>query len=82
MSILDKANEFIGHPEEIDEGFEVSMRRNAYVQGYKDAIDAACTWIIEHLGIYYDGDNEVEALKKRREYATEIVEIFKKDMEE
>ena len=27
MSILDKANDFIGHPREIDERYETSMRR-------------------------------------------------------
>ena len=38
MTILDRANVFIGHEEEVDEGYEVSMRRNAYIQGYKDAL--------------------------------------------
>ena len=38
MSIIDKANEYIGHPREVDEGYEVSMRRTAYIQGYKDAL--------------------------------------------
>lgn len=38
MSIIDKANEYVGHPFEIDEGFEVSMRRSAYAKGYKDAL--------------------------------------------
>jgi hypothetical protein len=39
MNILDKANAFIGHPREVDEGYEVSMRRDAYAQGYQDMID-------------------------------------------
>ena len=38
MSVIDKANAFIGHEEEVDEGYETTMRRNAYVQGYKDAL--------------------------------------------
>ena len=42
MSIIDKANEYIGHPREVDEGYEVSMRRTAYAQDYQDAIDKAC----------------------------------------
>ena len=42
MSVIDKANEYIGHPREVDEGYEVSMRRTAYAQGYQDAIDKAC----------------------------------------
>ena len=46
MSIIDKANKYIGHPREVDEGYEVSMRRDAYAQGYKDAIDKACDWMM------------------------------------
>ena len=38
MSIIDKANAYIGHPREADEGYEVSMRRDAYARGYKDAL--------------------------------------------
>ena len=34
MSVIDKANAYIGHPKEVDEGYEVSMRRDAYVKGY------------------------------------------------
>lgn len=39
MSILDKANKYIGHPREVDEGYEVSMRRDAYAKGYRDAVN-------------------------------------------
>ena len=39
MSILDKANNYIGHPREVDEGYEVSMRRDAYARGYQDAVN-------------------------------------------
>lgn len=49
MSIIDKANKYIGHPREVDEGYEVSMRRDAYAQGYQDAIDKACEWIESYL---------------------------------
>lgn len=35
MTILDKANEYIGHPREVDEGYEVSMRRTAFEEGFK-----------------------------------------------
>lgn len=34
MSVIDKANAYIGHPKEVDEGYEVSMRREAYIKGY------------------------------------------------
>lgn len=39
MSILDKANKYIGHPKEVDEGYEVSMRRSAYIAGYQEAVN-------------------------------------------
>ena len=40
MTITDKANAFIGHPQEVDEGYETTMRRNAYIAGFKEAISA------------------------------------------
>ena len=52
MSILDKANEYIGHPREVDEGYEVSMRRTSYAQGYKDAMDKACDKLSELKSAY------------------------------
>ena len=60
MSIIDKANKYIGHPREVDEGYEVSMRRTAYAQGYKDAMDKACEVLKKHLFTQvvgrYDGE--------------------------
>lgn len=53
MSILDKANEYIGHPREVDEGYEVSMRRTAYAQGYQDAMDKACE-VLENVTVTYN----------------------------
>ena len=38
MTILDQANAFIGHAQEVDEGYETTMRRNAYIEGFKEAI--------------------------------------------
>lgn len=56
MSIIDKADGYIGHPREVDEGYEVSMRRKAYAQGYKDAIDNACEWIYNNWREYINVD--------------------------
>ena len=56
MSIIDKANKYIGHPREVDEGYEVSMRRNAYAQGYQDAIEKARQWITERYDLDFMGD--------------------------
>lgn len=39
MDILSKADRYIGHPREVDEGYEVSMRRTAYMDGYQDAVN-------------------------------------------
>ena len=91
MSILDKANEYIGHPREVDEGYEVSMRRDAYAQGYQDAIEKACEWITEHINIPYEGEfiddspvasDYIEWCEKRLEYAKAIADAFKQAMEE
>ncbi len=41
-TILDRANAFIGHEQEVDEGLEVTMRRNAFIAGFKEGVDAAC----------------------------------------
>ena len=48
MSIIDKANEYIGHPQKMDESYTDTIARNAYADGYKDAIDKACEWLSDH----------------------------------
>lgn len=42
MTVLDKANAFIGHAEEVDEGYETTMRRNAFVAGWEAGFVEAC----------------------------------------
>ncbi len=39
MDIQGKADKYIGHPREVDEGYEVSMRRTAYMDGYQAAVN-------------------------------------------
>lgn len=39
MTIIDRANAFIGHEQEVDEGYETTMRRNAFVAGFKEALE-------------------------------------------
>ena len=70
MSIIDKANEYIGHPREVDEGYEVSMRRDAYAQGYQDAIEKATQWLFENVYDYLNPEDQ------------ERVESFRKYLEE
>ena len=76
MSIIDKANEYIGHPREVDEGYEVSMRRDAYAQGYQDAIDKACEWMKEQVYQEYGGGPLERLIPDTR------IEEFRKAMEE
>ena len=45
MTILDKANEYIGHPREVDEGYEVSMRRTAFEEGFKSCLSITKTFL-------------------------------------
>ena len=63
MSIIDKANKYIGHPREVDEGYEVSMRRDAYAQGYKDAMDKVCEWMYVNYPTFRYCDSWEDAWK-------------------
>ena len=49
MTVLDEANAFIGHAEEVDEGYETTMRRNAFVAGWEAGFTKACEWIESYL---------------------------------
>ncbi len=39
MTILDRANAFIGHEQEVDEGYVTGMRRRAFIAGFKEALE-------------------------------------------
>ena len=67
MSIIDKANKYIGHPREVDEGYEVSMRRDAYAKGYQDAIEKATQWLFENVYDYTNPEDQ-ERVEKFRKY--------------
>lgn len=91
MSIIDKANEYVGHPKKMDESYTTSVRRDAYAQGYQDAIDKAVEWIKEHIDIPYEGEfiddspvasDYIEWCEKRLEYAEAVAAAFKMAMEE
>ena len=72
MSIIDKANAFIGHAEEVDEGYEVSMRRDAYAQGYQDAIEKAELWLLEKGRMYVICESDI----------TDLIHDWRKAMED
>ena len=38
-TIEERADEFIGHPREVDEGLTTKMARDVYIQGAKDQRD-------------------------------------------
>ena len=55
-TIEEKADEYIGHPQEIGEDLSITMSRNAYIQGAteqreiginkaKTAFESACAWL-------------------------------------
>ena len=79
MSIIDKANKYIGHPREVDEGYEVSMRRDAYAQGYQDAIDKACE-ILENVTVTYH--KRFFGKCKENAFDSDFIKEFRKTMEE
>jgi hypothetical protein len=60
MSIIDKANEYVGHPKKMDESYTTTVRREGYAQGYQDAMDKACEVLKKHLFTQvvgrYDGE--------------------------
>lgn len=84
MSILDKANEYIGHPREVDEGYEVSMRRDAYAKGYQDAVNDIKTKVetlrdnyIRQLEVKPRPENTVFLITGKLEAAERIIESIK-----
>ena len=54
MSAIDKANDFIGHEEEVDEGYETTMRRNAFVAGYEAGFAKACEMLHDFAKTVYE----------------------------
>jgi hypothetical protein len=59
MSIIDKANEYIGHSFKMDESYTTTVRRDTYAQGYQDAVDKACDKLSE-LKSDYEKDLDAE----------------------
>ena len=45
MTIEEKVNEYIGHSEKWDEGFCDGIRREAYTDGYRDALSKVYEWL-------------------------------------
>ena len=83
MSILDKANNYIGHPREVDEGYEVSMRRDAYARGYQDAVNDIKSRVealrdnyIRQLEVPREHKNAIHHIQGKLEAAEMIREII------
>ncbi len=86
MTILDRANAFIGHEQEVDEGYETTMRRNAFIAGFKEALELVkrmreAQWAFDMI----TGEEDIEYIDMmqiaKREAEREVDEYLK-EMEE
>lgn len=79
MNILDKANAYIGHPREVDEGYEVSMRRSAFVAGFKEALKLARELIEvqEEIDCLPSYEHDAELNEREDELKAEIIRHLK-----
>lgn len=64
MSVIDKANAFIGHAEEVDEGYETTMRRNAFVAGYEAGFAKACEMLHDFAKTVYEMRKRQRAVER------------------
>ena len=76
MSIEERADAYVGHPEEIDEFTSATIKRDAYIRGAKEQkaidIDNACIILCRHVCPY--NSNQCNA-------KCETWEMFRKMME-
>lgn len=75
-----KADEYIGHPRETDEGLDIMMTRNGFKDGYEQGINEILTWenlkrLDELMTEVYKQTN----LRESEEYYTEVIKRFKKE---
>ena len=77
MSIEERADAYVGHPEEIDEFSSETIKRDAYIRGAKEQkaidIDNACSILCRHVCPY--DSNQCNA-------KCDTWEMFRKKMEE
>jgi hypothetical protein len=61
--VMKKANDYIGHPREVDEGYEVARCRTAYAEGYVTAMENAIKFIEDNIFDYpwYDSESDFSA---------------------
>ena len=64
MSVIDKANAFIGHAEEVDEGYETTMRRNAFVAGFEVGFSKACEMLHDFAKTVYEMRKRQRAVER------------------
>lgn len=72
MTIKEKADEYIGHPQEVDEGADVSLCRKAFIDGAQWMREKLLDRICEELGAF----SKLGFLG----FATYDVESFRKEM--
>lgn len=63
-TIEERADAYVGHPEEIDEFSSTTAKRQAFIDGAKEQrkidIDKACDWLFLYVGLYVNNEGYVE----------------------
>lgn len=76
----EKADEYIGHPRETDEGLDIMMTRKGFKDGYDQGVNEVLTW--ENLKRLDEIMTEVwknTNLRKDESFYTEVINRFKKE---
>lgn len=81
------ADEYVGHPKEIDEFSSATIKRQAFIDGAraqrKIDIDKACEWLMTNLEIPEDGViSEEEGKELLGDKPVTFIGEFRKAMEE
>lgn len=75
-----KADEYIGHPRETDEGLDIMLTRRGFKDGYEKGVNEVLTW--ENLKRLDELMTEVwkeTDFREPEEYYTEVIKRFKKE---
>lgn len=86
-TIEERADEYVGHPKEIDEFSSATIKRQAFIDGAraqrKIDIDKACEWLMTNLEIPEDGViSEEEGKELLGDKPVTFIEEFRKAMED
>lgn len=86
MTIEERADAYVGHPEEIDEFTSETIKRDAYIRGAKEQkaidIEKACEWICECCPAQLGNDNGLVGCESKRDIDCPTIKSLIKVMEE